>query len=252
MGLWLADLRQGCAARRIARHSAADTGAVADGARRDRCGGSTRGSRGSRFQLLILCLYPTRHRAAVQQIPAADRRGVARARRTPARALRFRGQGTVRHGRLEPLEPRQRLFHRLRRGAAHRLLRHACCRGFSPTKSRRCSRTNSATSSCGTCSSAPRGSRPGACALLALLGWLVDQPWFYAGLGVPVRAAALRRRAGAVHARAAGVHFPRRAARIGRTRGGTNSRPTPTPRSTRRHRRWLPRWSSSTRTTPTR
>ena len=45
--------------------------------------------------------------------------------------------------------------------------------------------------------------------VLALLGWLITQPWFFAGLGVEPSASGAQsgRRAGAVHAGAAGIHF---------------------------------------------
>ena len=64
-------------------------------------------------------------------------------------------------------------------------------------------------------------------AFLALLGWLLTQPWFYTGLGVtPSLTASNRRRgAGAVRARSAGLHLRVRAGRKplvaqARVRGG--------------------------------
>ena len=88
--------------------------------------------------------------------------------------------------------------------------------------------------------------------LLALLGWLVGEPWFYAGLGVPVApprygvALVLFMLALPVFtflARAADVAVFAQARIRGRRLRGAN---------THRRRRWSPRWSSSTRTTPTR
>ena len=99
------------------------------------------------FQLLILVLYPTRDRAAVQQVHAAWRRPGARAHRGAAGALRLCARRAVRDGRVEALRPRQRVFHRLRPRQAHRVLRHAARRGSSPTRSKPCWRTNSGTTS---------------------------------------------------------------------------------------------------------
>ena len=67
-------------------------------------------------------------------------------------------------------------------------------------------------------------------ACLWLLGQLIDQPWFYAGLGVatPGTAAALL----AVRAGGAGVHCSSCTRSPAAIRASTSSRPTPTPRST--------------------
>ncbi len=61
------------------------------------------------------------------------------------------------------------------------------------------------------CSSARRGSRSASLALLALLGWLVGAAVVLRRPGRSRAGTALRRRAGAVHARAAGIHLSRRA-----------------------------------------
>ena len=170
--------------------------AVADAQRRARCGGCRRGSRGSAFQLLVLRALPDGHRAAVQQVLAAARPAPhASASRRCSRAAASARQGPVRDGRLEALGPRQRVLHRLRPRQAHRVLRHAARRGSRRTRSRRCSRTSSAISSCVTWSSASCWSALLSLALLALLAWLADAPWFYAGLGIPERdvAAAMAR-----------------------------------------------------------
>jgi STE24 endopeptidase len=104
--------------------------------------------------------------------------------------MRFPGEGPVRDGRLEALEPRQRVLHRFRRRErivffdtllarlappeveavlAHELghfkLRHVWKR--------------------------VAWLFLGSLAFLALLGWLIDRPWFYAGLGVESRGTAL-------------------------------------------------------------
>ena len=64
-------------------------------------------------------------RAALQQVLAAARGPGARGDRGAARTLRLREQGALRHGRVAPVEPRQRVLHRVRPREAHRLLRHA-------------------------------------------------------------------------------------------------------------------------------
>ena len=68
----------------------------------------------------------------------------------------FARQGPVRDGRQPALGPRQRLLHRLRRGQARGLLRHAAGASSRPARSRPCWRTSSATSSTATCPSASR------------------------------------------------------------------------------------------------
>src|SRR5215470_2364948 len=65
-----------------------------------------------------------------------------------------------------------------------------CFRASRRARSRRCSLTSSATSSVITCGSASRGSSSAA-SLLATLGYLIDQPWFYEALGVTQRSTAV-------------------------------------------------------------
>ena len=199
--------------RRCARRAAAHAGALAHGARR-RLWWLYAWAAWMAFQLLVLALYPTLIAPLFNKFEPLTDAGVARARRATARALQLRRQGTVRDGRLEALEPRQRLFHRLRRGTTHRVFRHAA---DAPPRRRGRGRARARArdiSSCATCSSAPRGSPRRASRCSRCSGWLVGPTVV---LRRPRRSrprAALRRRAGAVHARAAGVHLPRRAAGV--------------------------------------
>ena len=159
----------------------------------------------------MLVLYPTVIAPLFNKFsPLADA-DAQRAHRALLARCGFARQGPVRHGRLAALEPRQRVFHRLRRGEAHRVLRHAARRGCRRTRSRRCSRTSSGTSSCATSSSAslwfarrqpraPRAARRGS------IGRSRGSTPASACRRTPP---AHGRRAGAVHARAAGVHVPR-------------------------------------------
>jgi STE24 endopeptidase len=68
----------------------------------------------------------------------------------------FSRLGPVRDGRLEALEPRQRLLHRLRRARSASSSSTRCSRASRPRRSRRCSPTSSATSGATTSRSASR------------------------------------------------------------------------------------------------
>ncbi len=77
------------------------------------------------FSLLLLWAWPRWIAGLFNKFtPLADA-AAARADRCPAGALRLSCAGGLRHGRLEALGPRQRLFHRPGAREAHRLLRHA-------------------------------------------------------------------------------------------------------------------------------
>ena len=73
----------------------------------------------------MLVAYPTLIAPLFNKFSPARGRDAPGPDRAPARQVRIPVEGPVRHGRLEALEPRQRLLHRLRRGEAHRVLRHA-------------------------------------------------------------------------------------------------------------------------------
>ena len=77
------------------------------------------------FNLVLLVLYPTRDRTAVQQVRAAGRRRPEVARAGADAALRLCREGPVRDGRQPALGPCQCLLHRPGRGQARGLLRHA-------------------------------------------------------------------------------------------------------------------------------
>ena len=77
------------------------------------------------FQLLILVLYPTLIAPLFNKFTPMVDNPAPRAHRGTARALRLPQRGPLRDGRLQALRPRQCVFHRLRQGQAHRVLRHA-------------------------------------------------------------------------------------------------------------------------------
>ena len=108
------------------------------------------------FNLLILVIYPTLHRAAVQQVRAAARRDAAAARvQTLMQRCGFRGQGPVRDGRQHAVRRHgNAYFTGLGASQARGVLRHACWPRSRRARWRRCWRTSSATSSAATCSSA--------------------------------------------------------------------------------------------------
>ena len=171
----------------------AGAGAVADARGRRRCGGCGPGSRGWRSSSLVLALYPTRHRAALQQVHAAARRPGARAHRGAARALRLRVAGPVRDGRLEALEPRQRVLHRLRHAPSASCSSTRCSRASRPTRSRRCSRTSSATSSCSHVAKRIAWSAVAVARASSRCSRGSRRRLVLPGLGVPTRAAAIAR-----------------------------------------------------------
>ena len=83
-------------------------------------------------------------------------------------------------------------------------------------------------------------------AFLGALAWLMREPWFYAGLGIPQRSSRIDRparcRAVAVPPRVAGVHVRPLPASARPTRAGTSSRPTRSRRAPPRARRSCMRW----------
>ena len=107
-------------------------------------GGSACGSYGWAFNLLVADDLSDVYRAAVQQVLAArGRRACARRIEALLAKCGFRAAGPVRHGRLEALEPRQRLLHRLRRGASASCSSTRWSRASPRRRSRRCSPTSS-------------------------------------------------------------------------------------------------------------
>jgi hypothetical protein len=76
------------------------------------------------FNLLLPVRLSDLDRAAIQQVRPARRCPTQSARRGTAGTLRLRQFGPLRDGRIEAVEPRQRLLHRFRQDEAHRLLRH--------------------------------------------------------------------------------------------------------------------------------
>ena len=193
------------------------------------------------FQLLVLVLYPDGDRAAVQQVLAAARRpGARRASKRCSRAAASRraacssmdgskrsGHGNAYFtgfGRARRIVFFDTLLERLR-----------------PTRSRRCSRTSSAISSCARDQARRCGRR--CCRSLfsrcspgspRRRGSTRGSAYRRRGRG---RDGAARRRARPVLARAAGVHVRAGAACRRSIRAGTSSRPTRSPRSTRRRPR---------------
>jgi hypothetical protein len=100
--------------------------------------------------LLVLFLYPTVIAPLFNKFtPLAD---AALKQRIDALLTRcgFRPRGPVRHGRLEALGPRQRLFHRLRPPPSASSSSTPCWKSSRRRKSRPCWRTNSATSATST------------------------------------------------------------------------------------------------------
>ena len=191
--LWIADARQGRAARR--RHRRADRRRWCCGswARQARSGGSGPGSPGSASTLIAAGAGADLDRAALQQVRAAGRR-VAEARVQALMArCGFARQGPVRDGRQPPLGARQRLLHRLRRGQARRLLRHAA-RQLAPGEVEAVLAHELGHFKLGHIVTAGslRDAVRRACRLFAAFGWLAGQSWFYTGLGV--RPGAGRRR----------------------------------------------------------
>jgi STE24 endopeptidase len=85
------------------------------------------------FNLLILAVYPTLIAPLFNKFTPLEDRSL-RSASNPAGPLRLQIQRPVRHGRLAPLQPRQRLFHRLGQEQAHRLLRHPAVPAQSPTE----------------------------------------------------------------------------------------------------------------------
>ena len=76
------------------------------------------------FNLLVLALYPTLIAPLFNKFtPLADAALKTRIEALLAKCG-FKRAGPVRDGRLAALQPRQRLFHRLRRRQAHRVFRH--------------------------------------------------------------------------------------------------------------------------------
>ncbi len=136
------------------------------------------------FNLVLMVVYPTVHRAAVQQVRAAGGRGAEGARHGADAALRLRRQGPVRDGRQPPQRPCQRLLHRLRRGQARGVLRHAAVAAVARRGG------GGAGARAGPLQAPAHGQahrdpvRASAWSASALLGWLSRQPWFYTGLGV--------------------------------------------------------------------
>ena len=106
--------------------------------------------------------------------------------------MRLHERRPVRDGRVEALRPRQRLFHRLRQGQAHRVLRHAARCASRPRRSRPCSRTSSATSSCVTWPSASPGRRRSRSRSWRCSAWLARRAVVLRGARHPGRAAAGR------------------------------------------------------------
>ena len=126
LALYLADLVKGLARRRGARPAAAAAGAVADAARRRALVAVRLGGAGSAFQLFMLVLYPTVIAPLFNKFSPLQRPGAARARVEELLArCGFRSRGLFVMDGSQALGARQRLLHRLRRGQAHRVLRHA-------------------------------------------------------------------------------------------------------------------------------
>ena len=127
------------------------------------------------FNLLLLVRLPDLHRAAVQQVRAARRRDAEGARAGADAALRLRRQGPVRDGRQQALRPCQRLLHRLRRGQARGLLRHAAAAPVARRGRRGAgARTGPLQAQAHASSASPACSRF-SLAGFALLGWLSTQ-----------------------------------------------------------------------------
>ena len=121
--------RPGQAARWSAPRSACRccvAGAVADGAHGRALVALCLARAGWRFNLLMLLIYPTFIAPLFNKFtPLADE-ALARAHRARCCArCGFRSSGLFVMDGSQALEPRQRLLHRLRRGQAHRVLRHA-------------------------------------------------------------------------------------------------------------------------------
>jgi hypothetical protein len=146
----------------------------------ERSGGSTSGCSGA----ASTCSSCSSTRPGSRRCSTSSRRlkmrAQARIEALLTNAAAFASFRPLRHGRLEALEPRQRLLHRLRQHQAHRLLRHPAQRLQPARRSRPCWRTNWATSSIAT-RQAHRPDLRHVAAFLCLLGQLIDAPWFYAG-----------------------------------------------------------------------
>src|SRR6266702_4698884 len=84
------------------------------------------------FNLLLAVIYPTLIAPLFNRFSPLEDAGLRARIESLLAKCGFRAR-PVRDGRLEALEPRQRLFHRLRRGQAHRAVRHA---DFAPRPSR--------------------------------------------------------------------------------------------------------------------
>ena len=77
------------------------------------------------FQMLVLVLYPTFIAPLFNKFEPLKDEALASRIEALMTALRLRREGPVRDGRQPPFGARQRVFHGLRRGQAHRFLRYA-------------------------------------------------------------------------------------------------------------------------------
>ena len=163
--------------------------AVAD-ARAGRCGGSRPGSRGWRSSCWCWCST----RRSSRRCSTSSRRCRTSAARERIEALLarcgFARSRAVRHGRLAGARATATRISPASAAPSASCSSTRCSSGSRRTRSRRCSRTSSAISGCATWSSASLLVGHAVARALALLGWLADAPWFYAGLGVPQRRAA--------------------------------------------------------------
>ncbi len=192
-------------------------------------------------------------RADLQPIRAPEGLDPGAADRCTACTHRILEQGRIRDGRLAPLGAWQCLLHGPRPREAHRLLRHP---GRSPAAGR--DRGGAGARTRALQAQAHRQAHgvlvrgePAVSRAARLAGRspvVLYGPWRLAG----PRRRQRRRRTGAVHAGAAGVHVSSSRRWRATCRAGTSSRRTPLPHDTPRRAISSMRSSSSTRTTPPR